>query len=121
MAQRSLKAHVRMILTTHVLVEPLVPSILSDPGFGGSLMTSSLKRTTHILREMAILRRPKSAKPVRKKGQDKVNASNHEDGDIEKSYGYEDGAGTRIGVEKRDAKPYKGGIAPKKPKTGTAK
>jgi hypothetical protein len=50
-----------------------------------------------------------------------VNASNHEDEDIEKSDEYEDGAGTRGGGKKRNAKPSKGGLAPKKPKTGTAK
>jgi hypothetical protein len=33
MAQRSLKAHFRTVLTIHVLVEPLVPSILTVGDF----------------------------------------------------------------------------------------
>ena len=73
-------------------------------------MTSGLKETIHILKEMdnteTTKNRPKSAKPRRKKGQDKVNASNHEDEDIEKSDEYEDGAGTRIGGKKRNMKPH---------------
>jgi hypothetical protein len=50
-----------------------------------------------------------------------VNASNHEDEDIEKSDEYADRAGTRVGGKKRNAKPSKGGLAHKKPKAGTAR
>jgi hypothetical protein len=63
--------------------------------------------------------RPKSAKPPRKRGQYEVNVSNHEDEDIEKSDEYEGGATTQVGGKKRNAKPSKGGLAHKKPKTGT--
>jgi hypothetical protein len=50
-----------------------------------------------------------------------VDASNHEDEDIEKSDEYEDGADTRVGGKKRNAMPSKGGLAHKKPKAATAR
>jgi hypothetical protein len=50
-----------------------------------------------------------------------VNASNHEGEDIEKSDENEDGASTRVGGKKRNAKPSKGGLAHKKPKAGMAR
>jgi hypothetical protein len=91
---KSLKAQFKTVLMTHALVEPLVPPILTDAVFRGSLMTSRLKGTIHLPREMTILRRPKSVQyrpSLLERGQDEVNASNHESEDIEKSNEYEDG------------------------------
>jgi hypothetical protein len=91
---KSLKAQFRTVLMTYALVEPLVPPILADAVFRGSLMTSSMKGTIHLLREMTMLRRPKFVQnrpSLLERGQDEVNASNHESEDIENSDEYEDG------------------------------
>jgi hypothetical protein len=110
---KNLRPHCRRALTKYDLTDPLVPLILIDIGFKGSLPTSASKETIRIprtrkRRPMIRERQPKflqkgnkppkksekfpKSQKTTKRNRDEVDEHNDDDGDQEPRSESEDGA-----------------------------